>query len=259
MSGRGTLDGSVVVVTRPREQAASLVTMLEERGATPILAPAISIEPADPTVLGRAAARVAAGEFEWVVLTSRAGAEALLDAIPVDSRVRAHVAAVGDGTARALRERGVEPDLIPRTFTTAALGDAMPTGAGRVLLARADIAPGELEEIIASRGWRTERVDAYRTRSVRDLPAEAANALRSGAVDAVTFTSASAVRGFLDAARTSGVDADPSLTVVCIGPVTARAAADAGMPVAAVASPHTIEGLVEALEGALGAAERTEP
>jgi len=249
-----TLDGRAVLVTRPLEQTATLVTMLEERGATAVLAPAISIEPGDPAVLRRAAARVAAGEFEWVVLTSRAGVQALFDALPADGTVRARVAAVGDGTARALRVRGVEPHLVPRTFTTSALGEAMPPGAGRVLLARADVAPVGLEETIASKGWRAERVDAYRTRSIPELPGEAAEALRSGTVDAVTFTSASAVRGFLDAARASGVAINRPLAVVCIGPVTARAATDAGLSVAAVASPHTIEGLVEALEGALGPA-----
>src|SRR5437763_13691898 len=132
-----TLDGRVVLVTRPLEQAATLVTMLEERGATAVLAPAISVEPGDPAVLRRAAARVAAGEFEWVVLTSRAGVQALFDALPADGTVRARLAAVGDGTARALRVRGVEPHLVPRTFTTSALGEALPPGARRVLAARA--------------------------------------------------------------------------------------------------------------------------
>ena len=36
--------------------------------------------------------------------------------------------------------------------------------------------------------------------------------------------------------------------VVCIGPVTADAAEAAGLAVAAVATEHTIEGLVAALE-----------
>ena len=46
--------------------------------------------------------------------------------------------------AGALRRFGVEADLVPPTFTTAALGRAFPRGSGRVLLARADIAPDGL-------------------------------------------------------------------------------------------------------------------
>jgi uroporphyrinogen-III synthase len=39
--------------------------------------------------------------------------------------------------------------------------------------------------------------------------------------------------------------------VVCIGPVTARAARDHGLRVAAVADPHTVAGLVDAVERSL--------
>src|SRR5207245_1090002 len=73
----------------------------------------------------------------------------------------ASVAVVGDGTAGALRDRGVEPALVPGTFTTEALGRAMPTGTGRVLLARADIAPDGLQGALSAKGWTPVRVDAY--------------------------------------------------------------------------------------------------
>ena len=82
------------------------------------------------------------------------------------------------------------------------------------------------------------RVDAYRTRMPRTLPAEAREALRAGAVDAVTFTSASTVRGFVGAL--GPVKGTPK--VVCIGPVTAKEARGHGLTVSAVARPHTIEG-----------------
>jgi uroporphyrinogen III methyltransferase / synthase len=81
----------------------------------------------------------------------------------------------------------------------------------------------------------------------RSLPARARAALRAGVVDAVTFTSASTVRGFVGAL--GAVRGAP--TVVCIGPVTAREAREHGFTVGAVARPHTIEGLVAALERVL--------
>ena len=43
----------------------------------------------------------------------------------------------------------------------------------------------------------------------------------------------------------------PRPLVVCIGPVTADRARASGLPVDAEADPHTIEGLVAALESAL--------
>ena len=118
-----------------------------------------------------------------------------------------------------------------------------------MLCARADIAPAGLEDALAAKGWSPVRVDAYRTRMARTLPAEARAALRDGRIDAITFTSASTVRGFVGAMGV--VRGNPK--VVSIGPVTAREARAHGLRVSAVARPHTIDGLVAALERVLAA------
>ena len=254
-TGEGSLAGKVVLVTRPKDQARELVDLLEQRGAKAIEAPTIEIHPAPESPLAEGLRDLLAGEFDWLVLTSRAGAEAVLAALAdlgaSPGEIPASVAAVGDGTAAALRARGVEPDLVPETVTTESLGEAMPRGSGRVLLARADIAPSGLEEILAAKGWRPTRVDAYRTVTPSSLPTEARRALEEGRVDAITFTSASTVDGFT---QLTGVMRGPK--VVCIGPVTAAAARRAGMEVDAEAEPHTIEGLVAALERVLARPDR---
>jgi uroporphyrinogen-III synthase len=115
-----------------------------------------------------------------------------------------------------------------------------------VLLPRADIASRELEDAMRGKGWTPKRVQAYRTRVPRSLPAEVRRALKQDRVDAIVFTSASTVDGFV---RLAGTQDGPK--VVCIGPVTARTARDAGFRVHAVARPHTVEGLVAALARAL--------
>jgi uroporphyrinogen-III synthase len=164
------------------------------------------------------------------------------------ARIVARVAAIGNGTAQALGAHGRKPDLVPGTFTTEALGRAFPRGKGRVLLPRADIAPPDLEDALRAKGWRPVRVTAYRTTVPRSLPAGASRALEQGRVDAIVFTSASTVDGFVELV---GVVRGPK--VACIGPVTARAARDAGFRVHAVARPHNVEGLVAALERLLAA------
>jgi uroporphyrinogen-III synthase len=247
MTARRTLAGRTIVVTRPPDQSAALVRELERRGATAIVAPAIEIVPARSAELTRALRDLAAGRYVWITLTSRATVEMLAWRIaPRD--VRAKVAAIGEGTSEAFRRWARRrPDLVPSAFTTVALARAFPRGEGRVLCARADVAPEGLEDALAAKGWSPERVDAYRTRMARSLPPAARVALREGRVDAVTFTSASTVRGFVGAL--GPVKGTPK--VVCIGPVTSRAAREHGFRVAAVARPHTIEGLVAALERAL--------
>ena len=244
---RRPLAGRTVLVTRPIEDATELARALEAHGARAVVAPAIEIVPVRSAALTRAMRDLAEGRFAWVTLTSPRTVAAFASRIgPKD--VRAKVAAIGEGTSDAFRRWARRrPDLVPPRFTTAALARAFPRGDGRVLCARADIAPEGLEDALAEKGWSPERVDAYRTRFARSLPPEARAALRAGEVDAVTFTSASTVEGFVNAL--SVAKGHPK--VVCIGPVTARAARDHGLRVTAVADPHTVAGLVDAVERSL--------
>jgi len=242
------LAGRVILVTRPLDQSAALVTLLTRRGATAIVAPTIEIVPARSAHLTRALRELAAGDFDWMSLTSRATVDVLARRLSSPSEVNAKVAAIGDGTAAAFRRWARRPpELQPSSFTTSALARAFPRGRGRVLCLRADIAPEGLEAALSAKGWTPERIDAYRTKMPRRLPPQARDALEEGRVDAVTFTSASTVRGFVGAV--GAVRGAPK--VVCIGPVTAREARALGLRVAAVATPHTIEGLMEAIERAL--------
>ena len=239
-----TLAGRTILVTRPLEQSTELVRALERRGATAIAAPAIELVPSRSAALTTALARLTEGDYAWITLTSPRTVEMLTERVK-PRQVRAKVAAIGEGTAEAFRRWSRrDPDLMPKVFTTLGLARAFPRGQGRVLCARADIAPEGLEDVLARKGWSPERVDAYRTRLARSLPKEARDALRSGAVDAVTFTSASTVRGFVHAL--GAVKGNPK--VVCIGPVTAREAREHGFTVSAVANPHTFAGVVQALE-----------
>jgi uroporphyrinogen-III synthase len=243
------LAGRTVLVTRPVDQSVPLVKLLDRLGVRSILAPAIQIIPARSAALTRALRELASGEFRWITLTSRATVDVLRSRLSSSRDVRAKVAAIGEGTSEAFRRwTHRAPDLVPTTFTTVALARAFPRGIGRVLCARADIAPEGLEDALAAKGWTPTRVNAYRTRMPRSLPPEAREALRRGEVDAVTFTSASTVRGFVGALGV--MTGAPK--VVCIGPVTAREARAHGLTVHAVAKPHTVEGVAAAVHRVLG-------
>jgi uroporphyrinogen III methyltransferase/synthase len=248
------LTGLTVLVPRARDQASDFSALLRSRGAEPLEVPTIEIRPVATTdELDRAVEDLAAGHFDWVVLTSVNGVAALRARAEASGRGpaalgAARVAAVGPATEAALRAWGVAPDLVPEVATTAALGHAFPAGPGAVLLARADLANPELAVILRAKGWEATEVVAYHTVPLGRLDPAARRRLDGGEVDWVAFTASSTVEGFL---RGYGGPPPPGVRVAAIGPVTADTARSAGIPVATTATEHTIGGLVEAIEHAV--------
>jgi uroporphyrinogen III methyltransferase / synthase len=253
-TARSPLAGLTVLVPRARDQASGLSALLRARGAEPLEVPTIQIRGvASTAALDRAVEELAAGRFDWVVLTSVNGVAAIrarVEALGHDPAAvaAAKVAAVGPATEAALREWGVVADLVPGVATTAALGQAFPSGPGAVLLARADLANPELGRILRGKRWRTTEVVAYHTVPVGTLDPAARRRLDGGEVDWVAFTASSTVEGFL---RGYGGPPPPGVRVAAIGPVTADTARSAGIRVAATATDHTIGGLVAAIEQAV--------
>jgi uroporphyrinogen III methyltransferase / synthase len=245
------LFGRRVVVTRARTQASILSERLRELGARPVEVPTIEFAaPADEGAgLQRSAAGVAEGRYEWVVFTSANAVDALMEHVP-DARWlgSTSIAAVGPATASALARYRLIPDLVPDHQLADGLVEAFPDppeeGAS-VLFPRAAEGRDVLVAGLAAAGWQVDLVEAYRT-----LPAAVSSEMMAAVAgaDAACFTASSTVTGFLSA---FGPAAVPPV-VVCIGPVTAATARDAGIRVAAVAASHTIDGLVAALVDVLG-------
>jgi uroporphyrinogen III methyltransferase/synthase len=247
------LFGRRIVVTRAREQASELVARLAALGAATVEVPAIAIAaPADGgAALAAAVDRLAAGAYDWLVLTSPNGARRLLAALRAAGRdARAlgstRLAAIGPGTADVLAAANLVADLVPPRFVAESLLASFPgTGdgdvaTGRVLLARAAVARDVLPEGLAERGWKVDVVEAYRTEPA-PLDERAAAALADAEI--VTFTSSSTVTNFL---ATAGGGAMPPV-VAAIGPVTAATARGHGLTVDVEAEVHSLDGLVDAL------------
>jgi uroporphyrinogen-III synthase len=233
------LAGRRVVVTRAAAQSAGLSERLEALGAEVVELALIRIDEASD---GGAALRHALDrldEYDWLVVSSPNGAARVAEALR--GRLPGHplVAAVGTATAEAL---GRGADLVPARQVAEGLVDAFPDGTGPLLLVQAEQARPALADGLRARGWSVDVVAAYRTVTVR--PDELPPALFDA--DAVLFGSGSAARSWRQAVG----DWTPPV-VVAIGPVTAAAAADAGLKVTRVASDHSLTGLIDALAAAL--------
>jgi uroporphyrinogen-III synthase len=205
-----------VIVTRAREQLEPLSRRIEELGHEVVRCPLIELEPSGPT-------RVDVDGYDWVVVTSPFGARELLRRARGDLL---RVAAIGPGTAAALREAGIEPAFVPRISTQEGLAAELPRPTGRVLFAGTERARAHLREALDA-----EFAPLYRTRLLRPDPPPAGNL--------VVLASSSAA----EAAGALELDTP----AVSIGPETTRTARAAGIRVIAEAEAHDLDGLVAAV------------
>ncbi|HET8568921.1 MAG TPA: uroporphyrinogen-III synthase [Candidatus Limnocylindria bacterium] len=198
-----------IVLTRDAGTSAPLAGRLAARGWDVVVLPCVRTERAAPPELGPL------GPDDVVVVTSAAGADAVLDVLPPG----VPVAAVGAATARRLREGGVRPRFVPASATGAALGAGLPLPRGTVVLARSDRAGADLPAALRERGARVREVVAYRTvAAARGDAAAARAALLAGGT--LVVASPSAVEASL---ASLGADALARSRVVACGPTTARA------------------------------------
>jgi uroporphyrinogen III methyltransferase/synthase len=248
------LEGRTIVVTRAAAQARSFVDLLRADGARVIKAPSIAIEP--PTSWGPLdAALNDLGRYTWVVFTSVNGVAM------VDRRLRERgqswraiaakqIAAIGPATAEALAEHGARsalPDEFRAEGLAARLRPYLRPGDG-VLLPQAaqtrDVLVTELRRLSAM----VTEVPAYRTRRVEGGGAPLRETLDARGVDAVTFTSSSAVRNFAEffcpEQRRTWLAA---VVVAVIGPITAATAAEYGLRTDIMPSEYTIPALARAI------------
>ncbi|MEP7066859.1 MAG: uroporphyrinogen-III C-methyltransferase [Gemmatimonadota bacterium] len=248
---RRPLFGRTIVVTRAREQASQLRTMLEIAGASVIEAPAIRIEPLDQAPLRAALGKLAS--YQWVVVTSRNAVDLVwsgVRALGLDARAFAStkLCAVGPATADALLAHGLTVDLVPDRYVAEGVIEKLrerdDVSGARVLFARAAGARELLPAAVREMGAKVDEIEIYR--SVPDLTGldMLRAALDAGTVDLVSFTSASTVRHFFDAL---GPERARIVRGASIGPITSDAARALGVPVAIEAAESTIESLVQAI------------
>lgn len=250
------LYGWNVLIPRTKDQAGPMTKQLLGHGAVSQVVPTISVEPPrTPQAVERAVRGLVTGRYQWIGFTSVNAVKAIrekFEEFGLDARAFSglKIAAVGGVTADALRDWGLEPDLVPSGEMSARglLEDWPPYDEvldpiDRVFLPRADIATDTLVAGLQDMGWQVDDVTAYRTVRATPPPAPVRDAIKQGAFDAVVFTSSSTVRNLVGIAGKP----HPSTVIACIGPATVKTAEEAGLRVDVMAAEATGASLVEAL------------
>ncbi len=245
----------VVLVTREEAPDGPLASALERRGlrvrSLPLL---VTLPPEDAAPLEREAARLEA--YDWVVVTSARAARALREAMRDRAGEEAGAlaspprwAAVGEGTARALREAGggtaVAGAAGGEELVREMSGSMGGLEGAAVLFPAADRARRGTIAALEAAGARVTVVTAYRTVETPGAIERLDSLLRKDPPDAIAFTSPSAVEVFARAAGAVPPDALPRLAA--IGATTARALEEGGFPVWIAPGAPGFETLADAL------------
>jgi uroporphyrinogen III methyltransferase / synthase len=247
------LAGQSIVVTRAREQAASLAAPLRQLGARVIELPAIEIRPAsDYGPLDGALSRLDC--YAWLIFTSANGVRCFLDRLdvsPFDLRaIRGRICAIGPATREALERFHVKVDLVAAEYMAEGLLDALSgyeLAGARILIARAAAARDVLPNELMRRGAAVDVVEAYRSTAPPDLAARAAaifTGTDAGKPGWITFTSSSTVENVVAAA---GAQALEGVRIASIGPITTATLKKNGFKPCVEASVFTVEGLIDAI------------
>jgi uroporphyrinogen III methyltransferase/synthase len=257
------LFGRRVVVTRASAQASGLRDALAALGAEVLEMPALRVEPLDQAPLRAALRRI--DDYQWLVVTSQNAVGFVWDALRaagLDARALSgvRIACVGKSTSAALLEHGLAADVVPSRFVAESVLEALEARddvrGTRALYVAAEGARDVLPLGLRMLGCRVDLVAAYRTVAGGEGSDVLRAALDQRRVDVVTFASASAVHGYVEAAGAELARRAPAIT---IGPVTSDAARAAGLTVAAESREASIAALVEAVVTELALARSSMP
>ncbi|MGA9306298.1 MAG: uroporphyrinogen-III synthase [Candidatus Sulfotelmatobacter sp.] len=252
------LSGVRVLVGRARRQAGALSRELRKLGATVLEIPFIEIrKPRSFKSLDSALMNL--DDYAWLVLTSVNGVEAMWDRLaklrlPKTALKRLNIAAIGPATKKAIEQRGVGVDVVPKEYVAESVVRSLRrrVKGKRVLLVRAKVARDVIPRELRKAGAHMDVVEAYETivpKSSRPrLRSLLGNPRRTPHV--ITFTSSSTVRNFVallgaHGARLSGI------RFASIGPVTSSTLRELGLRVDIEAKEFSIPGLVQAILRAL--------
>lgn len=264
--GKGPLFGMRVLLTGTEGMCRKQQEVLKEEGAEAVSFSLIRTKRLRSEVLTRAVGELAGQEnpnpgtketqglpargYTWIVFTSSSGVDFFFDEMKEnqkDIRKLAGIrfAVIGSGTKEALEARGIYADFVPSRYSGRDLAAEWIPGLTRkdhVLLLRAEEASPELTQALEQAEIPYKAIPLYTTEIDRRKEEELKRALSE--VDYITFASASAVKAFVSmAGDLSGLTAK----VICIGPVTERAAIKAGLNVHQSAVVYTAEGIRDVL------------
>jgi uroporphyrinogen III methyltransferase/synthase len=237
------LFGLNICVTRSKEQAGALSEKLLELGAEVTEINSIKI---NNTCENLKSYTNNLPEYDYIVLTSVNGVNIFFDYlknIEFDIRkLKARFAAIGSATERAIRNRGIVPEITCQEFVAEDLFKRLSKEVkpqDKILIPRSRNARGYLAEALREKGCRIDEVQSYEV-----IRGDMKNIGAFKNCNVVSFTSPSTVKNLVDMV---GVELIKEKLCVAIGPITKKELDKFNIE-AMVAEEYTTDGIIERLK-----------
>jgi uroporphyrinogen-III synthase len=263
------LAGLRILVGRARHQASALSDGLRDLGAEVIEIPFIEIRK-PPSYGPLDAALRNLSDYDWLILTSVNGVEALWDRLKklglTNRKLQTlKIAAIGPATKKATEDRGLKVHVVPDQYIAESVVESLrkKTKGKRILLARAKVARDVIPRELRKLGATVDVVEAYETIIPKGSRARLRSQLKNPnrRPNVITFTSSSTARNFVEllrpmvrglsdsgrGSRSRTIEFVEGIQFASIGPVTSATLRELGLPVDIEAKQYTIPGLIEAI------------
>ncbi|GKS70335.1 uroporphyrinogen-III synthase [Nitrosomonas sp. PY1] len=257
LSATNLLAGVNVLVTRPQHQCAYLADGIRARGGNPVLFPVLTITDVEhPESLVQLVKRLE--QFDWAVFVSPNAVHKAMQFISQHSAFPPHlkIAAVGKGSADALKRYGVNEVLIPaEQFDSEALLRLEPlqdlTGK-RVVIFRGVGGRPLLGDTLIQRNASLEYAECYRRKKPEGDIASLLAIWSRGEIHAVIITSSEGLHNLFDMLGKLGQQLLESTPIFTNYERIVRTAQGLGLEKIIKTTMAGDEGLLDSLQGYFG-------
>ncbi len=244
-----------VLITRAKNQADELRTLLEQHGFQAVLFPMIEIVPPESwNECDKAIESLYM--YDGLIFTSANGVEFFFRRLK-EKRIAAEtlqskiICVVGEKTKVMLEQNGLKVAFMPDKFTSFDLAKALQQQdiKGKTFLhPRCNLGNNTLPGNLKLLGATVDSVTVYQTIQPKQSEVEETKSkLLNHKIDVLTFMSPSAIKNFCSLFTPSQLREILTIPAVVIGPITFEQATSAGFKSISTAKQSTIKSLVESI------------
>ena len=247
-----------IIITRALEQTSEAREIFQKNGAEVFDLPSLVIGPPDDWApLDDALKEIPT--FDWIIFSSANGVRNVEDRMKeiglslskISKTIQ--IAAVGRKTASLLSDMDAKISFVPPSFVADSLVEHFPQNPKGLKLFIPRVQTGGrsiLSDSFKSQGAKVTEVAAYESSCPKDIPHETRDALNSGKIDIIAFTSGKTVINSVSLFNkyfgNNWLKLIENIKLVSIGPQTTISCKKLIRNPDKEASPHDLEGLLQA-------------